>query len=332
MALKEKRRLQHRGTRAFRRRTLGKRGRTGLVSLVGLIIILAVVGVVGLSYLGATPIGTALQASFSDNEEASVERIVNPVVVTEAPTPVSEEAATAERIAGEESVRAAEEAEEAVETARLEAARLEAEQVAAEEEAAGLEAEKIVAEEEAAAQAALEAELAAQQPTLEEELPAEEGLPEDESAPVAPSDPTMYLDVPKLGISGAIVAGGEAGLEMGTQLVSGAPWLAGSNTYIAGHRVGFPGTGSDRIFYNLPSMAAGDLINLTDSNGEVYTYQVSEVFAVTPYDVWVTAPTGTDMVTLQVCTETPEDWWTIGPRLMSSGPESVRLIVQAVRV
>jgi len=332
MALKEKRRLQHRGTRAFRRRTLGKRGRTGLVSLVGLIIILALVGVVGLSYLGATSIGTALQASFSDDEEASVERIVNPVVVTEAPTPVSEDAATAERVAEEESEGAAEEAEEAVEAARLEAARLEAEQVAAEEEAAALEAEQIVTEEEAAAQAALEAELAAQQPTLEEELPAEEGLPEDESAPVAPSDPTMYLDVPKLGISGAIVAGGEAGLEMGTQLVSGAPWLAGSNTYIAGHRVGFPGTGSDRIFYNLPSMAAGDLISLTDSNGEVYTYQVSEVFAVTPYDLWVTAPTGTDMVTLQVCTETPDDWWTIGPRLMSSGPESGRLIVQAVRV
>ena len=332
MALKEKRRLQHRGTRAFRRRTLGKRGRTGLVSLVGLIIILALVGVVGLSYLGATPIGTALQTSFSDDEEASVERIVNPVVVTEAPTPVSEEAATGERVADEESEGAAEEAEEAVEAARLEAARLEAEQVAAEEEAAALEAEQIVAEEEAAAQAALEAELAAQQPTLEEELPAEEGLPEGESAPVAPSDSTMYLDVPKLGISGAIVAGGEAGLELGTQLVSGAPWLPGSNTYIAGHRVGFPGTGSDRIFYNLPSMAAGDLISLTDSNGEVYTYQVSEVFAVTPYDVWVTAPTGTDMVTLQVCTETPDDWWTIGPRLMSSGPESGRLIVQAVRV
>ena len=332
MALKEKRRLQHRGTRAFRRRTLGKRGRTGLVSLVGLIIILALVGMVGLSYLGATSIGTALQASFSDDEEASVERIVNPVVVTEAPTPVSEEAATGERVADEESEGATEEAEEAVEAARLEAARLEAEQVAAEEEAAALEAEQIVTEEEAAAQAALEAELAAQQPTLEEELPAEEGLPEDESAPVAPSDPTMYLDVPKLGISGAIVAGGEAGLEMGTQLVSGAPWLAGSNTYIAGHRVGFPGTGSDRIFYSLPSMAAGDLISLTDSNGEVYTYQVSEVFAVTPYDVWVTAPTGTDMVTLQVCTETPDDWWTIGPRLMSSGPESGRLIVQAVRV
>jgi sortase A len=203
-----------------------------------------------------------------------------------------------------------------------------------------LEAGRIAAQEEqeaaaATTQAPLEAEQVAQQAAQQEAAAvAEEGIAEDESASaaVAPADPTMYLSVPKLGISGAIVAGGEAGLEMGTQLVSGAPWVEGSNTYIAGHRVGFPGTGSDRIFYDLPSMSAGDVVTLTDSNGEEYNYQVSEVFAVTPFDVWVMAPTGSDMVTLQVCTETPEDWWTIGPRLMESGPESGRLIVRAVRV
>jgi len=363
MALKEKKGQQHRGARAFRRPALGKRRPTGLVVLGGLVVALALLGVVGSAYLGATPIGTALQVSFLDNEEASMERVVNPAVAAEAPEPVSEEAATREQAAEEaqseaaalEAAAAAEElaAQQAAAVAAVEelvaqeaaavaawAARLEAEQIAAQDaavvataEAARLEAEQIAAQEEqAAAQAALEDELAAQQPALDEELPTERGLPESESAPVAPSDPTMYLDIPKLGISGAIVAGGEAGLEMGTQLVSGAPWLAGSNTYIAGHRIGFPGTGSDRIFYDLPSMTAGDLVSLTDSNGEVYTYQVSEVFAVTPFDVWVTAPTGSDMVTLQVCTETPEDWMTIGPKLMESGPESGRLIVRAVRV
>ena len=56
MALKEKRSRQHRGTRAFKRRALGKRGRMGLVTLVGLIIVLALVGTVGLYYLGATTI------------------------------------------------------------------------------------------------------------------------------------------------------------------------------------------------------------------------------------------------------------------------------------
>ena len=80
----------------------------------------------------------------------------------------------------------------------------------------------------------------------------------------------MYLEIPKLGISGAIVAGGEAGLEIGTQLVAGAPWEPDSNTYIAGHRIGFPGTGSDRIFYDLPSMVAGDVITLYDSRPTVH--------------------------------------------------------------
>jgi sortase A len=155
---------------------------------------------------------------------------------------------------------------------------------------------------------------------------------EDEDAPIAPDDPTMYLDVPKLGISGALIAGGETGLELGAQLVGGAPWQPGSNTYIAGHRVGFPGTGSDHIFYSLPAMAEGDEITLHDSLGQEYTYQVTNVFTVTPYDVWVMDPTGEDMISLQVCTETPDDLWTIGPSLMSSGPDSGRFIVQAKKV
>jgi len=158
-------------------------------------------------------------------------------------------------------------------------------------------------------------------------------IDEDRPTPT-PLNSAMTLSVPKLGISGAIVAGGEAGLELGVQHLDGTgfPWQPGSNTYLAGHRVGFPGTGSDRIFYSLPAMSAGDEITLQDSIGQVYTYRVSNVFAVTPYDLWVAAPTGKDMVTLQVCTETLDDWWTIGPSLMSSGPESGRLIVQAERV
>jgi sortase A len=155
---------------------------------------------------------------------------------------------------------------------------------------------------------------------------------EDEPAPVAPDDPTMSLSVPKLGIDGAVVAGGEVGLELGAQLVSGAPWQPGSNTYIAGHRVGFPGTGSDHIFYSLPALTEGDEITLTDSLGQEYTYRVSEVFAVTPFDTWVMDPIGDDTISLQVCTETLDDWWTIGPSLMSSGPESGRLIVRAEKV
>ncbi len=152
----------------------------------------------------------------------------------------------------------------------------------------------------------------------------------------APSDSTMSLSVPALGISGTPVIdeNSEAALTAGTMHLPGTgfPWEPGSNTYIAGHRVGYPGTPSDRIFYDLPSISMGDEVTLTDANGETYSYAVSEIFAVTPFDTWVTGPTGEDTVTLQVCTETPDDWFTIGPRLMSSGPESGRLIVRAARV
>jgi sortase A len=158
---------------------------------------------------------------------------------------------------------------------------------------------------------------------------------EDEATPVVPDDPAMFLSVPKLDIIDALVLDGEAGLELGAQHLEGAgyPWLPGSNTYIAGHRIGFPGTGSDHIFYSLPAMAEGDEITLRDTLGQEYTYEVTEILAVTPFDVWVADPVaGKDMVSLQVCTETPDDWWTIGPRLMSSGPESGRLIVRAEKV
>lgn len=167
-----------------------------------------------------------------------------------------------------------------------------------------------------------------------DEVEATEDEDDDEPSVTPPDDPTMFLSVPKLGINGAIVADGDAGLELGAMHLPGTgfPWQPGSNTYIAGHRVGFPGTGSDRIFYSLPAMAEGDEVILTDSLGQEYTYAVSSIFAVTPFDTWVADPVGDDVVSLQVCTETPDDWWTIGPRLMSSGPESGRLVVRAERI
>jgi sortase A len=148
----------------------------------------------------------------------------------------------------------------------------------------------------------------------------------EEPTPVAPDDPTMYLSIPKLGISGALVTGSEAGLESGTQVVSGYPWLPGSNTYIAGHRLGFPGTGSDHIFYNLPSMAPGDEITLTDTNDQVYKYVVSEILQVDPTDLGVLGPTGDDTVSLQTCIEDYGDFTTLGPDW------NVRFIVRGDRV
>ena len=133
----------------------------------------------------------------------------------------------------------------------------------------------------------------------------------------APADTMMSLSVPALGISDIPVVEGtsEASLSKGAGHVPGTgyPWVPGSNTYIAGHRIGYPGTLSDHVFWNLPTLGEGDEILLTDSNGTTYTYAVSEVFEVSPTDLSVTAPTGRDVVSLQTCIEDFGDYWSPGP-------------------
>ena len=169
------------------------------------------------------------------------------------------------------------------------------------------------------------------------EQPTTDASQQEEAAP-APSGNAMSLNVPALGLSSipVIDENSEAALTAGAMHLPGTgfPWQGeGSNTYVAGHRVGYPGTPSDRVFYDLPSLQEGDEVVLTDADGRDYTYAVTEMFAVSPSDTWVTSPVaGRDVVTLQTCTETVDDWTTIGPRLMSSGPESGRLIVRADRV
>ena len=160
---------------------------------------------------------------------------------------------------------------------------------------------------------------------------------EKQGAPAPPEDPTLYLTVPGLGLYGHTVRNDDSqwALDQGAIKLppTGFPWQGGANTYIAGHRIGWPNTESYYQFYDLPAMQKGDQVILEDTNGTVYTYKVSEIFAVSPDEAWVTNPiAGRDMVTLQTCTETPDDWWTIGPKLYSSGPESGRLVVRADKV
>ncbi len=84
---------------------------------------------------------------------------------------------------------------------------------------------------------------------------------------------------------------------------SGAPQR---NVYLAGHRMGYRGTWSRMIFYNLDELEVGDGVVLRDRSGRVYEYRVSEVFLVDPEDVWVMGQVrGRDMVTLQTCTPIP---------------------------
>ncbi len=78
------------------------------------------------------------------------------------------------------------------------------------------------------------------------------------------------------------------------------------NVYLAGHRMGFRGTWSRMIFYNLDKLGKGDRVVLRDRSGRTYEYRVSEVFLAEPTDVWVMGQVrGRDMVTLQTCTPIP---------------------------
>ncbi len=46
---------------------------------------------------------------------------------------------------------------------------------------------------------------------------------------------------------------------------TGFPWQDGANVYIAGHRMGFPGTASYLVFWDLDNLEAGDKVVLTDA-------------------------------------------------------------------
>jgi sortase A len=148
--------------------------------------------------------------------------------------------------------------------------------------------------------------------------------------PVVPADTTMYLTIPAIGLTDIPVLEGtsEGVLSQGVGHVAGTgyPWVEGSNTYIAGHRLGYPGTISDHVFWQLPSLGAGDEIILEDSLGQSYKYQVSEILEVSPTDLSVTGSTGRDMVSLQTCIENYGDYWTPGPNWLT------RYIVRADRV
>jgi sortase A len=128
--------------------------------------------------------------------------------------------------------------------------------------------------------------------------------------PDAPKNSTMKLTVPEMQrvkevpvYDGAM--NNEAALHDGTLHIdsTGFPWQQGSNTYIAGHRMGFPGTKSYLVFWDLNKLENSDEVILTDANGTRYTYQVFNKRVVAPTDFHVTQPVaGKSVVTLQTCT------------------------------
>src|SRR3954469_13246003 len=160
-------------------------------------------------------------------------------------------------------------------------------------------------------------EQAAREQAAKEQAAKEE---EERKAAIVPDDPTLFLTVPKLGLYGHTVRNDASEYALDLEAIklpdTGFPWQKeDTNTYIACHRLGWPGNESYHQCLNLPVMQEGDEITLSDTLGRVYKYRVFQSLQVMPEETWVKKPvTGKDVVSLQSCVETIGDVWnTVGP-------------------
>ena len=162
---------------------------------------------------------------------------------------------------------------------------------------------------------------AAQEPQQSTLISEDEGFPVPDENEIARLDEPrrfapdpgadLTLTLPSLGVRNAPVYDSDSSraLEAGVGHVpeTSMPWDGGEqrNTYLAAHRLGYPGTGSRLLFYELDKLQQGDEVVLR-GKGKTYRYKVSEVLVVDPDDSWVMGQVrGRDMVTLQTCTPVP---------------------------
>src|SRR3712207_1382880 len=112
-----------------------------------------------------------------------------------------------------------------------------------------------------------------------------------------PSKSTMTLTVPAMNRVQEVpvydgYAGSKEALHDGTLHLRGTgfPWQRGANVYVAGHRLGFPGTKSYLVFWDLDKLENGDEVILSDADGTRYTYEVFNKFVTGPTDTSVLQP------------------------------------------
>lgn len=121
----------------------------------------------------------------------------------------------------------------------------------------------------------------------------------------------LTLTLPSLGVYDAPVYDSDspAALDAGVGHVpeTSMPWDESphKNTYLAAHRLGYEGTGSRLLFYELDQLRRGDVVVLR-GRGKTYRYKVTEKMVVGPTDSGVMGRVvGRDMVSLQTCTPVP---------------------------
>lgn len=132
-----------------------------------------------------------------------------------------------------------------------------------------------------------------------------------ELSDTGPKDKTLTVTIPKMArVKEATVPDAAGDDEVALRENSaihvkdtGFPWQKGANVYLAGHRLGYPGTDSFLAFYDLDKLENGDEVFVTDATGKKYTYRVFKEFIVPPTEISVTEPVeGKSILTLQTCT------------------------------
>jgi sortase A len=123
----------------------------------------------------------------------------------------------------------------------------------------------------------------------EEELRAANGTRRYDLPPGA----VMGLTIKAMGLQGVPVIDSDSQWAFDSGVVhepeTSLPWSDAPqrNVYLAAHRLGYRGSWSRLVFYNLDKLAEGDRVVLEDRDGKAYEYRVNETFVVAPTDVWV---------------------------------------------
>jgi len=133
----------------------------------------------------------------------------------------------------------------------------------------------------------------------------------EDSAPSVAGTEKIHLTVPRLGLKDVVVRSGGTQADLDREGIlrldtSGVPWEEGSNTFIAGHALGFEWTRVQYAFRDLEKMRPGDEILVRDDSGKKYAFRVYDRMTVRPSDYWVTYPEpGRTVISLQSCVPIP---------------------------
>ena len=98
----------------------------------------------------------------------------------------------------------------------------------------------------------------------------------------------MSLTIPSLGLENAPVMDSVTRSALNKGVVhlpnTSLPWsdIPERKVYLAGHRLGWPGTGSHLIFYHLNELTGGEKVTLRGPEGKRYNYKVLGSFIVGP--------------------------------------------------